>query len=51
MTQFSVQWILSLNPLSQKSGQVQTEVPLSYDAVAQGRDNQLDAAIEMVKSM
>jgi carboxyl-terminal processing protease len=29
----------------------QAEVPLSYEAVANGRDNQFDAAIEMVKSM
>jgi C-terminal processing protease CtpA/Prc len=29
----------------------QVEVPLSYDAVATGRDNQLDAAIEIVKDM
>jgi C-terminal processing protease CtpA/Prc len=29
----------------------QAEVPLSYEAVAKGRDNQLDAAIEIVKEM
>jgi C-terminal processing protease CtpA/Prc len=27
------------------------EVPLAYEAVAKGQDNQLDAAIAMVKSM
>jgi len=26
-------------------------VPLAYEAVAKGQDNQLDAAIAMVKSM
>jgi len=29
----------------------QVEVALSYDAVATGRDNQLDTAIEIVKEM